>query len=68
MPYQLSVVAAVDNSGHFVVLITFFQSTGMALGPLLEAHVLSGVDYTPVLVIGAVFAIICGIYCSLLFL
>ena len=58
VPYQLSVVAAVDNSGHFVVLITFFQSTGIALGPLLAAHFLSGVDYTPVLVIGAVFAII----------
>ena len=54
----MSVVAAVDINGRFVVLITFFQALGIALGPLLAVQFLTGADYLPVIIIGALFAII----------
>ena len=58
IPYQMSVVAAVDINGRFIVLITFFQALGIALGPLLAVQFLTGSDYSPVIIIGVLFAII----------
>lgn len=35
MPYQMATLAALDNKGHFVVLIAAAQGLGSAAGPLL---------------------------------
>jgi MFS family permease len=54
----MGVIAEVDVSGRFVALITFFQATGIAIGPALVAPFLSDDNYDPVIWAGIVFAVI----------
>jgi len=56
VPLQMSVVADVDSSGRFAVLIPLFQAAGIALGPALAASFLASNGYLAVNIIGAVFA------------
>jgi predicted MFS family arabinose efflux permease len=56
IPFQMSVVASVDITGRFAVLIPLFQAAGIALGPALAATFLLPGSYLPVVVIGGVFA------------
>ncbi|MGI9292601.1 MAG: MFS transporter [Pseudomonadales bacterium] len=58
LPFQMGVVASVDTTGRFAVLIPFFQSLGIAAGPALAAQFLTGDSYLPVPVIGVVFAVV----------
>jgi len=56
VPLQMSVVADVDSSGRFAVLIPLFQAAGIALGPALAASFLATSGYLAVNIIAAVFA------------
>ena len=58
IPYQMSVVAAVDTTGRFSVLIPLFQAAGIALGPALAAIYLETAGYVAVNVIGVGFAVL----------
>lgn len=58
VPLQMSVVADVDLSGRFAVLIPLFQAAGIAIGPALAASFLVPGDYVAVNIIAAVFAIL----------
>jgi predicted MFS family arabinose efflux permease len=58
VPYQMGLVAAVDTTGRFTVLIPLFQAAGIALGPALAAVYLESAGYIVVNAIGAGFAVL----------
>jgi len=58
VPFQMGVIAEADTSGRFVVLITFFQAAGVAIGPVLATRFLSGDNYLAVNWMGGIFAVL----------
>ena len=58
LPLQMSVVARVDSTGRFAVLIPLFQTAGIATGPALAAALLAPGDYLAINMIGVVFALV----------
>ena len=56
-PFQLGVLAELDETGRALPLAATFTGLGLALGPALGASVLTGVGYAPVLWLAAGLAI-----------
>ena len=46
--YQLGVIAKIDVSGHFLVLVTGFQGLGAAIGPAVAASLINNGDYSQI--------------------
>jgi len=58
LPFQMGLVARVDTTGRFVVLITAFQGVGIAIAPALTAQFLSGDSYIAVNYMGGIVVVI----------
>lgn len=58
LPFQMGLVARVDTTGRFVVLITAFQGVGIAIAPALTAQLISGDSYIAVNYMGGIMVVI----------
>jgi predicted MFS family arabinose efflux permease len=58
MPYQLSAISQVDNSGRIMGVVPLAQAFGVSLGPLIAGQLLSGESYIAINWMGAVFGVL----------
>lgn len=58
VPLQMAMVAEADVGGRYTVLLTAAQASGVSIGPAFAGRLIQGTDYTPVIAIGVVFALL----------
>jgi predicted MFS family arabinose efflux permease len=58
MPYQLSAISQVDNSGRIMGVVPLAQAFGVSLGPLIAGQLLSGESYIAINWMGAIFGVL----------
>jgi predicted MFS family arabinose efflux permease len=58
MPYQLSSISQVDDSGRIMGIVPLAQAFGVSLGPLIAGQLLNGNDYLVINWMGAVTAVL----------
>lgn len=58
VPLQMGMVAEADVGGRYTVLLTAAQAAGVSIGPAFAGRMIHGTVFTPVVVIGCVFALL----------
>ncbi len=58
MPYQLSAISQVDNSGRIMGSVPLAQAFGVSLGPLIAGQLLTGDGFLVINWMGAIFGIL----------
>ena len=58
IPYQLSAIARVDDSGRVMGVVPLAQAFGVSLGPLIAGHLLTGDGFIVINWMGAIFGVL----------
>ncbi len=58
MPYQLSAISQVDESGRIMGIVPLAQAFGVSLGPLIAGQLLTGDGFLVINWMGAIFGIL----------